>query len=68
MAIIKETPVYTEYKNSKKNCSFKIKGKLQNGRIISKFMGWYLIGYYDDDTADCNYKETAIEIKKVKIK
>lgn len=75
--IIKETPLYTEYKNSKKNCSFKINGRLQNGRIISKFMGWYLIGWFDNSETPLfsdsskafhKYKETVIRMTEVEIK
>ena len=60
--IVKEQPKYTEYNNSKKNCEFRINGKLKKGRIISEFMGWYLVGWFDP-----RYKEEALEKNDVKL-
>ena len=57
---IKEQPKYEEYSKSKKNCEFKIGGKLKDGRIISEFMGWYLVAYFDPE-----YKEEALEKNSV---
>lgn len=62
--IFKDEPTYTKYSESKKNCTFKINGKLKSGRIVGEWNmeGWYLVGYYDP-----KYKEEALDKNKVKI-
>ena len=60
--IIKEQPKYEEYSKSKKNCKFEIYGELKSGKVISEFMGQYLVAYFDPE-----YKEVAVEKNKVKL-
>ena len=70
MAIIKEQPKYTEYEKSKINCECKNEnGELIKGRIISEFMGWYLVGYYITISPKVykSYKEIVVRKTEVKI-
>lgn len=51
-----------EYGMSKKDCTFKINDELKGGRVISEFLGRYLVGYFD-----LEYKEAALKKNKVRL-